>query len=260
VTATLTKIPVAAITPGNNDRRQFDEVKLNALADSIATSGLAEPIVVVPAGDGYRLVAGERRWRAHQILGWDLIDAIVRPDLDDTDESNVMLAENTARVDLSPMEEARAYQARIDIGQTVEEIATIAGVAEFRVRWRLDLLGLVDEAQQAIEAGALPPGPALELRKLNGDHQRIGLKAWLANPTMGAQAFRKLTDQLLVAQSKANDLGGLFADEDEWVDKAKAMKRPKLTVPTLAGLVRRLANALEDAGYDGPLLEEARTI
>lgn len=259
----LLDIPVAAVSPGDNDRKEFNPDELAQLAASIDKIGLAEPIVVRPvAGDEYRLIAGERRWRAHQLLGRETIPALVRTDLDETGEADVMLAENTGRVDLGIMEEARAYAKRVEMGQTVEEIAEIAGVAEFRVRWRLDLLTLSEPVQAAIDAGQLTPAGALELRKLDVNRQLTGLKAWMANPAMGAVRFRRLTDQMLKEQNEeaATPFAFGYPDDSKWVEKAKQQKTTKKNVPTLVNLVRRLVAALENEGVTGPLLEEAHDL
>jgi|PlaIllAssembly_1097288.scaffolds.fasta_scaffold00151_12 ParB family chromosome partitioning protein len=254
----LAEIPVGQITAGSNDRKVFDEGEIEKLAASIAKLGLAEPIVVKPIDDGYRLIAGERRWRAHIFLGRDTIPALLRDDVTEADEADIMLAENTGRVDLSIMEEARAYARRRDSGQSIAEIAEIAGVAEFRVKWRLDLLTLAPEVQQAIEADALSPAAALELRKLEPAYQVVGLRSWMANPSMGAAAFRKLTDEILSQQNAdASMTFGFAIDDDPWVEKAKKLSAKKRSVAALTNLIERMADQLSACGYDGPLLEEA---
>lgn len=251
----MTMIPMSSIVVGVNDRKVFDEDALWQLARSIDKVGLAEPILVRLLADGtHRLVAGERRYRAHLLLGRTEIEATVR-EMTDADEKSLMTAENTGRVDLSVMEEARAYAKLRDTGMTIAEIADVAGVAEFRVTWRLSLLGLIPEVQAAIECGSVPAGPALELAKLDPNRQIIGMKAWLANPTMGAAAFKRLAGELAKAQeAEGEQTFGFDLNAEEWVDKAKAMKAPV----NLRSLVRQLAEQLEALGYTGPLLDEAR--
>ncbi len=254
-------IPVDQIVTGTNDRKVFDLAELEQLAASIAAVGLAEPIAVRPLDDGrFRLIAGERRWRAYQLLGRVTIEATIR-DVDEQAEADLMLAENTGRVNLSIMEEARAYGKRRDAGQTVEQIAAIAGVAEFRVRWRLDLLELGSDVQAAIDAEAVTPAAALELRRLDSAHQSVGLKAWLANPRMGAVRFRKLVDEIAAEQAKSAEMQFGFALQPEpWIDKAKAMTGQKRSVAALLDLTRRMSDTLTELGYDGPLLTEAQSM
>lgn len=210
----------------------------------------------------YRLVAGERRWRAHQLLGRETVEARVHDDMNERDEANVMLAENTGRVDLGIMEEARAYAKRRAEGQTVDDIAKIAGVAKFRVDWRLSLLDLVLPVQEAIDQGQLSPQAALELRKLDSNRQIIGLRVWMVNPSMGARRFRRIVEQMLVEQNKEHETPFSFGgpDADPWVQKALDTPTTKLTVQSALDIARRLADALEATGYSGPLLAELQDL
>jgi ParB family transcriptional regulator, chromosome partitioning protein len=146
-------IALAEIHVANNDRKHFDAKSIEDLAGSIKAHGLAQPITVRRIADGFELVAGERRFRAHQLLGVATIDAIVR-DLSDEGAAGIMLVENTGRVDLSPIEEANAYRRRIDeFGSTPAEVATAAGVSSIRVKYRLDLLNLRPEIQHQVHNG-----------------------------------------------------------------------------------------------------------
>lgn len=253
IETTTVFLPIDLIDPGDNDRKVFDEDQLWALAQSINLIGLTQAITVRPLPNGrYRIVAGERRYRAHLLLGRTEIKAQVDGTLTDKAEADQMLAENTARADLSVMDEARAYQARVDrYGETVEQIATIAGVAEFRVRWRLSLLTLIPECQSAVEANVLPAGPALEVAKLAPNQQMIGLSMWLKNPDMGALRFKELCQRLAATAAEPENLtlGGI-----DWeAEAAKATPKKHAHVD----LIIRLATALVDCGYTGPLLHEA---
>ncbi len=123
----LTSIPVANIEPlPGQPRTHFDEESLDSLASSIATRGVIQPIIVSPLGKGrYRLVAGERRWRAAQRARLHEIPALVR-DLDQREVMALALIENLQREDLNPVEEARAYQKLSeDDGMTQAEIAKL---------------------------------------------------------------------------------------------------------------------------------------
>src|SRR5215813_13797029 len=109
-------IPCTQIVAGNNDRKDFNDERMQALADSIRTNGLAQPITVRPIADErYEIVAGERRFRAvSQILKHKTIPCIVRA-MDDEMAAALMLVENTGRQDLTPYEQACAYKARMDV-------------------------------------------------------------------------------------------------------------------------------------------------
>lgn len=108
MTESIQFVPVAQIVPGNNDREEFDAVALRELADSIGQHGLAQPITVRPYGQGFQIVAGERRWRAVQLLGWETIPALVRP-LSDEEASAIMLLENIQRAELNPIAEKPVF-------------------------------------------------------------------------------------------------------------------------------------------------------
>src|ERR1700736_3621398 len=102
----LQELPIAAIRPNPyQPRDRFDEEGLGSLADSIREVGLLQPVLVRPAGDGYELVAGERRWRAARRAGLQVIPAIVRQ-TEDRQALESALVENLQRDDLNPLEEA----------------------------------------------------------------------------------------------------------------------------------------------------------
>ena len=108
-------IPVGAVDPNpNQPRTDFDQTSIDELAESIEAVGLLQPIVVRTAGDGYVLVAGERRLRAVKQLGWDDVAAVIRDETDDATNLPEALVENLQREDLSPLEEAAAYQELLD--------------------------------------------------------------------------------------------------------------------------------------------------
>src|SRR3990167_1299050 len=118
-------IAARKIDQGANDRTVFNAEALDDLAASIRDNGLAQPITVRPVRRGrYEIVAGERRFRAcAHLLGWTSVPCIVR-DMDDAQAAAVMLAENVARADLDPADEALAYQSRIErYGWMVDELA-----------------------------------------------------------------------------------------------------------------------------------------
>src|SRR5690606_20570512 len=109
-TSALRELPVTAISPNPfQPRREFDETALAELTASIEASGLLQPIVVRPVGSRYELIAGERRWRAVQRLGWKTVPAVVR-EVDDQAALTLALIENLQRDDLSPIDTAIGYQ------------------------------------------------------------------------------------------------------------------------------------------------------
>ncbi len=263
-------VATAQIRPGDNDRTAFNQVALQELADSIAANGLAQPITVRPiyhcqhcqrivtatnyepyeACDcggtfkswepQYQIVAGERRFRAcSQLLGWQEIPAIVRT-LSDEQAAAIMLAENVHRVDLNPLDEARAYHKRMaQFDWSVAETARQANVSEGRVAARLKLLELTPEIQHLVANGHLALGFAQAMSKLDANRQRLAL-AWLreqsATPTL--TVFQRLVNELYEQQVQEAmfDLAALF--EPQVVAAVEGSENGKLheMLPTLPGL------------------------
>jgi ParB family chromosome partitioning protein len=156
----LREIPPDLIQPNaRQPRRSFDQSRLAELAESIRTRGVLQPIVVRPlAGGSFELVAGERRLRAAQMVELETIPALVR-DTDDWERLDLALAENMARVDLNPVEEARACAMLVDdLGLTKQEVGRRVGRSRVAISNLVRLLELPEEALELIESGALSEG------------------------------------------------------------------------------------------------------
>lgn len=165
----LRVIPVASIMPlPGQPRTHFAEEALEQLAESIRARGVIQPIIVQPQGDGYRIVAGERRWRAAQKAQLREIPAIVR-ELDQREVMALALIENLQREDLNPLEEARAYQRLADDeGMTQAEIAKLVDKSRSHVANLQRLLSLPQEVQDLVEQGRLSMGHARALVGYDG--------------------------------------------------------------------------------------------
>lgn len=149
-------------------RTRFDEAQLEELAQSIAASGVVQPIVVRPLGEGrYQLITGERRWLASRKAGKSTIPAIVRQ-ANDEQTLEMTIVENLQRADLNPMEQARAYQRLShDFKMTQEQMATRTGKERASVANFLRLLRLPEPIQQKVESGDLSFGHARTLLALD---------------------------------------------------------------------------------------------
>jgi ParB family transcriptional regulator, chromosome partitioning protein len=160
----LQELPVAAIRPNRyQPRQEFDEEALGGLAESIREVGVLQPVLVRPAGDGYELVAGERRWRAARRAGLQTIPALVR-DTDDEAAVQQALVENLHRDDLNPLEEAAAYQQLIeDFGLTHEQVGERVGRSRAYVSNLLRLMQLPPAVQRSVKEGKLNMGHARAL-------------------------------------------------------------------------------------------------
>lgn len=205
-TATVVQnLPTARIVAGNNDRKRFAEEELRLLADSLAQEGLISAITVRPLADGERfeLIAGERRFRASQLLHWEAIPAIVL-DVDDRRAARLMLIENTVRVDLDPIEEAGAYRKNItEFGITLEELARDAHITVKRIKDRLALLRLNGDIQTLIKHGHMGLGYAMSMVDLDSNFQAQAMRYFQQNkPTLSG--FRALCGQLLEHQAQGS--------------------------------------------------------
>ena len=151
-TTELWEVPVQLIKPNpRQPRSEFDEVALRELAGTIKEHGLIQPLIVTKNDhdDHYTLLAGERRWRAAQLIGLEVVQCIVKTHVDDRMMTEIALIENVQREDLSAADEVRAYHQLIELGLTVEEIAQRVGKARATIQNLLGLLRL--------------PAPALNL-------------------------------------------------------------------------------------------------
>lgn len=159
------EIPVDRIRPNpTQPRTGFDQDSMDALVASIDTVGLLQPIVVRPDGEGYVLVAGERRLRAIKKLGLGVVAAVIRDETGDAANLTEALVENLQREDLNALEEAAAYKHLLeDYGKTHDEVALQVGRSRSAVTNTLRLLQLPVPIQAMLVEGDLSPGHARAL-------------------------------------------------------------------------------------------------
>lgn len=179
----VTTLPLQRIEPNpNQPRKRFDEVELQALADSIAQHGLLQPLAVRDMGNGYyQIIAGERRWRACRLAGLSEVPVTV-VEADDRTVMELALVENLQREDLNPMEEAEGYRVLLEeYGLTQEQAAQQVGKSRSAVANALRLLTLSDEVRALVENGELTAGHARALLTLpNGRLQKAAAQKILA--------------------------------------------------------------------------------
>jgi ParB family transcriptional regulator, chromosome partitioning protein len=170
----LRELPVDLVRPNpSQPRSRFDAEALTALASSIETSGVVQPLLVRPLRDGsYELIAGERRWRAAQEAGLEKVPAIVR-DSEQAERLQVALIENMVREDLNPVEEARACAALVEqLEVSKEELARRVGRSRPAISNLIRLLELPDEALDLLERGELSEGHGKALLSARGNDVR----------------------------------------------------------------------------------------
>ena len=164
-------IDIEKVTPNPFQPRQlFDEQKIDELAESIRTQGVLQPLLVRRNGDGYELVAGERRWRAALRAGLKEIPAVVRA-VTDHQALELALVENLQREDLNPIDEARALRRlQEDFGFTQEQISDKVGKSRPAVANSMRLLLLPEEVQDQVSAGRISAGQARALLALEREN------------------------------------------------------------------------------------------
>ncbi len=166
---------ISEIEPNRGQpRRNFDAEELAVLADSIRSYGVLQPVLVrpMPNGEGYQLVAGERRWRAARLAGLTEIPAVVQ-ELDDLAVAEISLVENLQRSDLNPIEEAMGYQTLMEQYEyTQEEVAQRVGKSRPAVANALRLLQLSPEVKEMVENGTISAGHARALLAFSPPEQK----------------------------------------------------------------------------------------
>ena len=166
----LRELAIADIRPNRyQPRRAFDGEALRELKESIAANGLIQPVLVrrSPRGDGYELVAGERRWRATKDLGWKKIPAVVR-EFDEQTMLTIALVENLQRASLSAIDEAEGYERLTrEFGLSHGQVAQAVGKDRSTVANAIRLLELPKPVQQLLDSGALTAGHARALLSLD---------------------------------------------------------------------------------------------
>ena len=171
------KLKASLIDPKSGQpRKTFDQESLAELADSIATHGVLQPILVRASGNGrYQIIAGERRWRAAKLAGLSEIPAVIL-DRDDLAAAEIALVENLQREDLNPIEEALAFKSLSEeFGLTQEELSRRVGKSRSAVANATRLLELPDEAKAMVSSGALSAGHARTLLGLRDRDQIVPL-------------------------------------------------------------------------------------
>jgi ParB family chromosome partitioning protein len=201
-------------------RLNFDETKLEELAQSIRSNGLVQPILLRRAPNGrYQIVAGERRWRAAHRAGLHKVNAVVR-EIPDSKLLELALIENIQRQELNPIEEAHAYQRLIrDFKMTQDEVAQRVGKDRSSIANYLRLLKLPDHIQKMLEDGSLTMGHARALLGLESEQLQIEL----ANDIISRKLSVRDTEQAVKnASSKPNKEGSTPIKNDANIRAAEA--------------------------------------
>ena len=218
------EIEVARIRPNPNQPRiRFSEESIAELADSIAQRGVLQPILLRPEGDGFQIVAGERRWRAAQKARLHTIPAIIR-EIDEATTAEIALIENIQREDLNAIEEAEAYRQLIDrYGHTQEDVGKLVHKSRSHIANLLRLLDLPDLVRQSLLQGDISMGHA---------------RAVATAPDPEALTREIVAKGLSVRQAESRARRAKQGPRELVLDKSRAVD------PDLTALERQLADML----------------
>ena len=217
----LRDLPLELIRPNpRQPRGDFDDAALRGLAGSLRERGVLQPVLVRPLHGGtYELIAGERRWRAAQLAGFDRVPALVRPH-GDAESLELALIENMAREDLTPVEEARACALLVDeLGLTREDLGRRVGRSRVAVSNLMRLLDLPEDVLDLLSAGHLTEGHgrALLTAQEHDERRRLARLAvqegWTVRQTE-ARA-RERSGRRATAPGRANGAARVHPDQVE---------------------------------------------
>ena len=220
------EVDLDSIVPGPmQPRTHFDEASLQSLADSIRSHGIVQPLLVRRRGDGFELIAGERRWRAARLAGITQVPVVVK-EVPDESLLEIALIENIQRENLNPIEEALAYKKLIEtVGLTQESLASRVGRDRSYITNYLRLLRLPDDLQQLVKEGRLSTGHARTLLALS----HADLQRRLARQIIDHGLSVRATEQLV---HKATE------------EKPKTSRGPQVVDPNVRAAETKLRRAL----------------
>ena len=191
--ASETKLPIEDIVPNPNQPRiHFNETELRELSESIQEHGVLQPLLVRKHGNGYEIIAGERRYQASKLAGLEELPVIIK-DVDDEQMLALALIENLQRSDLNPVEEAKGYRQLIDAsGMTQEALSKAVSKSRSAITNSLRLLDLPEVVQQMIFEGKLTAGHARAILAISYEEARIKLAEKVVTEGLSVRATENL--------------------------------------------------------------------
>ena len=219
----IQEIPVGELDPNPDQPRQsFDQEGIAQLADSIRDQGVLQPLLVVPASGGrYRIIAGERRYRASRVAGLETVPCIVK-DIDVIRQMEIALIENLQREDLNPMEAARGIQALMkQCGYTQEKVSTRLGKSRPAVANLLRLLSLPEEVTEMVRDGLISAGHARVLAGIRSAEEQIRLAKRAADEGMSVRRLEQLAAAAKEKPAKKRRAVSLPAELGELQEKIR---------------------------------------
>ncbi|HUP45495.1 MAG TPA: ParB/RepB/Spo0J family partition protein [Thermoanaerobaculia bacterium] len=223
----LAHIPLEQISPNPyQPRKAFNEASIEELARSVREHGIVQPLVVTRAGDRYKLIAGERRFRAAQRAGLRTVPAVIKELVQEGDALQIALIENIQREDLNPMEEATAYhQLNEEFGLTQEEISRRVGKERSTVANFLRLLRLPEAVKKLLASGQLSMGHARALLAVDSARKQEQLAERVVKKGLSVRQTEMLAADRSARSSKKEKEKDVFTrDAEERLTRALRTK------------------------------------
>ena len=222
-------LPISSIKPNEEQpRKRFDEKRLAELAESIKQYGIIQPILVKKESDFYRIVAGERRFRAAQMAGLKQVPVTI---FKGEEEYQVSLIENLQREDLNPIEIAEAYNELMErFNYTQDELSKKVGKSRSEVSNSMRLLNLCEKVKDLVRRGELSTGQVRPLAVLSHDEQELMLKRILNEKLTARQVEKIASAKPAKKKAKKADTSEIWqkkAAEIASGTKAKVILKPK---------------------------------
>lgn len=240
----IVQIEIEEIIPNQfQPRTVFEEDKIEELAQTLRTHGMIQPIVVRKLEENkYELIAGERRLRAAEVLGWESIPSIIR-DLNDTETASIALVENIQREQLTVIEEAHAYKQLIQLHSlTQEALAQRLGKSQSTIANRLRLLNLPETVQEALLNKAILERHARALMKLKEETIQIQFLQQIIEEDLNVRETDELINQYLTKSEEKP-----VKQQKKWVSK---------DIRIATNTIKRSLQMISKAGIDFESEEE----
>ncbi|MFI5799026.1 ParB/RepB/Spo0J family partition protein [Streptomyces sp. NPDC051677] len=250
---TIQSLAISEIHRNERQPREFFEPNaLQELAESIKRFGLMQPIEVRRDADGYEIVAGERRWRAHELAGLTHIKCIVTDDdMSVLERFKRSVAENINRADMTPMEEAKAFRRILDEEEDAEvgPVAKEFGKSTQYVNLRLALLDLTEEVQQHVNSGAIGTQAAVQIAALTPGNQAAVMKKWAKGAFAGDNELVHFAYALRQHQGQTVTM----IVEDMAPEEREERQRERATTRKNIDRIEQVLGLLEDLGKADPM-------
>ena len=261
--ASIQEIPIGELDPNpDQPRKTFDEDTLRLLADSVRDQGVLQPLIVVAASNGrYRIIAGERRYRAGRMAGLETVPCIVK-DLDIVRQMEISLIENLQREDLNPVDAARGIRALMQqCGYAQEKVASRLGKSRPAVANLIRLLSLPEEVTEMVRDGLLTAGHARVLAGLTDAAEQIRLARLAADEGLNVRQLEALAAKRKKQDPRGTKAGRTLAPELRELQERlleKTGMKATLTGTVKKGKIVLQYSSLEELNRLHELLEQVQ--